>query len=1858
MSISTTLLHSTITYSSANGSSVTSTMPAGYAVGDLLLCVVGTKPDTATAVINTAGWTLAGSAVGGGGTTGVDAGPTRVMAYYKVATSASETAPVATLSGNSVSWIQTSAIRATSGQYTVAAVGGADSTTGTAVSILCGSNPDIAAGDLCFIAMCDPTDISHTYASVGVSATGVTAWGASTVVSQPRSSVGNDIGGFTAWLMANTGSSTGAPTITATASGTTTNVRGPGILVRVRETVAVQQNNMIDGVEPEAVGGSQGPIMDSNGNLYRVTEEFLNNPATGTVTAGYGNHPMMMKSSDGGVTWSRMDATNSPGYGAQGSFNDLESAWIVHRPTRKEIVLLYMKSQSRWWGVIYRTSDHATNPDTWDTSTFGTSSGVDTFSTTASESGIGGVRLSNGDVRAFVRGTPQNSNQAFLTRTMVGTTWGASSYITDTGINMTRPAPVVGESDTTYLFYRDHTNGQVRYRTVSSSGVVSASARVDSSGAGAGGATAYENNVLPPVFYMDGSTPVVVVAFINASNRLRTVEVRGGVVQAEQEVSTDTVTVDPLGNTSGTDNQGPSAAIAVVGTTIYAIWGDNTSGDLYWSKRNNGGAWQARQLLADTGTSNYVGWVYANRVTTPDGTNKVAYTYDVLPHADDDSNITYGDMVAVIPSAYTGTGSLSGTGTLSGSGVAATTQSAYDALVMEDGPVGYWPLRSDIGINLANPAKPATVYNSPTTRSLPNGDAALVFDGASQYAEIADDDAYSVSTTGQLTFEMVLAPDVLNFPNTETSGDGPIVYPMIKGTTYGASGDQEYVLRMYDFVSDRPNRMSGYLFNPDGGLGAGSYVQDTVTPGEPMHIAVAFDTVNLGPDGWGTVSIYKNGVLRDTDSLGDPYFITPENKGAPVHIGARPGHSWFQGSISKFAIHDHIVSAGRLALRAAALNAALSSGGIAYTRTVGTAQDAVSGTTLTVPVSQTIPVGHTLIVNLAHAYTSGGPSVTDSRGNTYTRDRTAANSGGTLRSSVFSAPITTALQAGDSITITLSAAVAAKAATVVEFSGLLDAGRLDVFNSGQAAASTTGTAGNLSTTNDNDLVVAMVGSLNPVTDTFTEADGYTQNARQGTNTGGAADTNVTVNSAHRIETTTGTFVYAPTFGTATDSVGVHVAYKAAPVVVDYPGFGSLSGSGTLSSTRAAAVTNTGNLSGSGTLTSGSGLSVAVPGSLSGTGALSGAGMAVQSAEATGTVSGTGTLTAVGEVPPPTATTYTIFDGAAVGAYDSDPGDVNLALEFSVSTTAWVTELKVYRPSTAMSGNVYGLLWQVNSATSGTLLVPNNLAFALGSTAGWKTLTLATPVQLTAGQRYRVGFWATNGYSASGGYFNATANITAGIITVYSGANATGQDNGSYGYSSTVGAFPTNSFNNSLYVCDLTVTDTDPSAPAGDSYSGLGSVAGSGSLSATGSAAVVSAAALSGTGSLTSNRKPSAAATGALSGAGTLSSAVAAAVVRTGVLNGVGTVVGSGSAEQAVQAAANLSGTGTLSTASLAFVAGAGALTGTGTLAGSGSTTAVNTGALSGTGSLSSPSNIAVVRTGTLSGTGTVVGSGQAEESGQGTANLTGAGTLSATGSALAIGVGTLSGTGSLSSSSESAVARSGNLTGAGTVTGTGNAEQSGQATANLSGTGTLSASGRASVVGVGVLSGTGTLAGIGGLSAVNIGAVSGTGSLTGNVKPGAVRAANLSGVGIVSGTGTATQQGTATGALSGSGTVSAGGSATVARSGVLSGSGALTSTGGGSQAGVGTGLLSGNGSLTTVTAAQLVAQSNLQGTGTLAQLGVSTFTRTVGLTGTGTLSSMEHVELVGAGALSGSGTVTAFGRTVRKSTNSGWGIPI
>ncbi|MCP2356092.1 WD40 repeat protein [Nonomuraea thailandensis] len=242
--------------------------------------------------------------------------------------------------------------------------------------------------------------------------------------------------------------------------------------------------------------------------------------------------------------------------------------------------------------------------------------------------------------------------------------------------------------------------------------------------------------------------------------------------------------------------------------------------------------------------------------------------------------------------------------------------SPYDRLVLSHEPAAYWRLShpsAGTELDRAGNGHKGTFRGVTSSVQLPNRDGAAVFDGTSGYFEVPDARAFHISTTGKFTVEAWIRPHALNFPDVEQDG---YVYFMGKGTKSGAGGDQEWAGRMYNKSHpDRPNRISGYAWNPEGGFGAGAAFQHALTVNQWIHVAITFDT---SEGTYGKVRIYRNGVLSGSDNLvyrpgqEDEVIVKPRPGPAPVRVGTRNFRSYFQGAIGKFAMYDRALTAAEL----------------------------------------------------------------------------------------------------------------------------------------------------------------------------------------------------------------------------------------------------------------------------------------------------------------------------------------------------------------------------------------------------------------------------------------------------------------------------------------------------------------------------------------------------------------------------------------------------------------------------------------------------------------------------------------------------------------------------------------------------------------------------------------------------------------------------------------------------------------------------------------------------------------------------------------------------------------------------------
>jgi hypothetical protein len=282
-------------YSASAGATVAPAYPAGILATDVVLLFVGQKPSTANGgtVTTPTGWTLREELTGAGGygtTLGADTGNTNLRVYSWNTPVAGQTGTLSvTLGTNNVYWAFIVRIPTGGGAISYGSADGQRTTTPTSPMSIALTNgataTDFQAGDKALWAMCIPTDVTTPaqFSAQSITATGA-VFATATEFNEPDSTTGNDIGGYSAWAHVNSGSSTTAPTVTATLAGTLTNVRGPVVLVRVREAAPAPITGDGDAVETGAdtAAADGGVLVQGDGATAETGGDTAS--ADGTVT--------------------------------------------------------------------------------------------------------------------------------------------------------------------------------------------------------------------------------------------------------------------------------------------------------------------------------------------------------------------------------------------------------------------------------------------------------------------------------------------------------------------------------------------------------------------------------------------------------------------------------------------------------------------------------------------------------------------------------------------------------------------------------------------------------------------------------------------------------------------------------------------------------------------------------------------------------------------------------------------------------------------------------------------------------------------------------------------------------------------------------------------------------------------------------------------------------------------------------------------------------------------------------------------------------------------------------------------------------------------------------------------------------------------------------------------------------------------------------------------------------------------------------------------------------------------------------------------------------------------------------------
>ncbi len=238
-------------YSTSGGSSVAPSYPASLASGNGIVLIVGQKPSSAnggtcttpTGFYRWAEITGATDGDTGGYTTtlGADTGNTNLFVFFKQSDGTETGTLSVTVGTNNICWgVMYRVTKASDCGWLLGSTTGKDTTGSGNVSVTFAADPGTALNDVIIAAFCQPTDVTTPaqFSAEALTQTGVT-FGTITEDLEADSSVGNDIGGYVVHCRPTAGPSSAAPSMTATAGGTNTNVRGPAVFLRLRADQAL-----------------------------------------------------------------------------------------------------------------------------------------------------------------------------------------------------------------------------------------------------------------------------------------------------------------------------------------------------------------------------------------------------------------------------------------------------------------------------------------------------------------------------------------------------------------------------------------------------------------------------------------------------------------------------------------------------------------------------------------------------------------------------------------------------------------------------------------------------------------------------------------------------------------------------------------------------------------------------------------------------------------------------------------------------------------------------------------------------------------------------------------------------------------------------------------------------------------------------------------------------------------------------------------------------------------------------------------------------------------------------------------------------------------------------------------------------------------------------------------------------------------------------------------------------------------------------------------------------------------------------------------------------------------------------------
>jgi hypothetical protein len=344
-------------------------------------------------------------------------------------------------------------------------------------------------------------------------------------------------------------------------------VKGRPVPASTRPTItATVPPRLLGGTFPETPG-RLGPWETSGGSLY-----FLMEPAESY------NKLMTVKSADGGQTWGEVDSPRRPETG------DLEGfASAIHNGT---IHMLHQIDA----GVLhhsFRTTDHPSNPDTWDVR--------DDTVATPGEPPVQVTSLTARPDGSLVGTYGGPSRIHYKIRSPDGT-WGPETTIpSPTGGALSGPQTTLGAGGTVHLAYTRR-DGTGWHRRIRQDGSLSPPAQVTSD---LGTAETDIGSILPLVHLPESNATVIL--YRRASGRIwarRTAE--NGALDSPAEVTERPV----VQNAVDSDQVGADAV--AIDASVHVLFIEEGTGRLYHTSSPRRGEWRTATVQVDSANAQWV----------------------------------------------------------------------------------------------------------------------------------------------------------------------------------------------------------------------------------------------------------------------------------------------------------------------------------------------------------------------------------------------------------------------------------------------------------------------------------------------------------------------------------------------------------------------------------------------------------------------------------------------------------------------------------------------------------------------------------------------------------------------------------------------------------------------------------------------------------------------------------------------------------------------------------------------------------------------------------------------------------------------------------------------------------------------------------------------------------------------------------------------------------------------------------------------------------------------------------------------------------------------------------------------------